>query len=75
MVNQISKQAILEFLNDSLESRKKYESRMKSTEAELTNLAKIELLQNIIGNIEAGMFEEQQYPIGFNHKKEIKLAF
>ena len=72
MTNQISKQAILEFLNERLESRNNRIEEINSMECatsaektyklslEITNLAKAELLESLIGNIERGMFDEKE---------------
>ena len=59
LVEFIEKQAILEFLKERLESRKSG-GRFKLIEVELTNNAKIELLEDLIGNIERGMFDKQK---------------
>ena len=74
MANQISKQAILEFLNERLDERSKNTFTTGGKYFHL-NEGAVSMLSSIITNIEMGMFDEQQYPIGFNHKKEIKLAF
>jgi hypothetical protein len=72
MANQISKQAILEFLNERLESRNNRIEEINSMECttssekayklslEINNLSKIELLESLIGNIKSGVFDEQQ---------------
>jgi hypothetical protein len=73
MENQISKQAILSFLNERLEVRNNRIEEINSMEcstqseksyrmySELTNYSKIELLEDLIGNIERGMFDETEY--------------
>jgi hypothetical protein len=68
MENQISKESILNFLNERLESRKNRIDEIKSMEystqsenihkmyLEVTNVSKVELLEDLIGNIERGNF-------------------
>jgi hypothetical protein len=74
MENQISKQAILEYLNERIDvrSNNKYD---RGTSYHYSNEAALHAFQSIVTLIEQGVFDEEQYPIGFNHKKEIKLAF
>jgi hypothetical protein len=80
-MEQISKQAILEFLNKRLEARNNRIEEINSMEcstqseksyrmySELTNYSKIELLEDLIGNIDRGMFDNQPQPtkIGFDN--------
>ena len=80
-MEQISKQAILEFLNERLEVRNNRIEEINSMECstsaeksyrltlEINSVAKIELLESLIGNIERGMFDNQPQPtkIGFDN--------
>jgi hypothetical protein len=70
MANQISKEAILNFLNKRLESHKNRVSEITSMECatnverstkvglEISNYSAMGLLESIIGNIEIGNFDE-----------------
>jgi hypothetical protein len=60
MENQISKQAILEFLNERLDERSK---NTFTTEGKYfyLNEGAMSILSSIITNIERGMFDETEY--------------
>jgi hypothetical protein len=57
MANQISKEAILSFLNERLDSRKSntYDSANRYF---YNNQGSMDTIEAIIGNIERGMFDE-----------------
>lgn len=60
MSNQISKQAILEFLNERLDERSKNNFTTEGKYFYL-NEGAVSILSSIITNIERGMFDEKDY--------------
>lgn len=60
MANQISKQAILKFLNERLEERS---NKVQTTKGKYfyLNEGATTLLHSLIINIEAGRFDEKEY--------------
>jgi hypothetical protein len=59
MANQISKQAILEFLKERLD-RAKHSSKFKNQYTEF-NEGKAWILENLVSHIERGLFDETEY--------------
>ena len=55
-IDYIEKQAMLKFLMDNLEERRNRSGNLKSTEAELMNDSKIEILDDLIRYINRGQW-------------------
>jgi hypothetical protein len=75
MANQISKEAILEFLNKRLESTKHRIEELNSMKGETlaekanllrmetSNVGKLQFIEILISNIERGAYDEERYVV------------